>query len=147
MGRLLGDQRGQSFVELALTLPVVAYLLLGGADVARAYASQLAVQNGARAGAEAAAVDFSPTTTETQARAIDEMSRTPGLDPNAATVTVNFAQSDGSTACTNPPTVATPCFATVRVLYTWRTITAWPLLPNTFQFDRTTTMRMFAPPG
>jgi hypothetical protein len=25
---------------------------------------------------------------------------------------------------------------------TWRTITAWPLIPNVFNFDRATTMRM-----
>jgi Flp pilus assembly protein TadG len=145
--RSVWDDHGQSLVELALTLPILAYLLLGGADVARAYAVQLAVQNGARAGAEGAAVDFSPTTDETSARAIDEMSRTPGLDPGAAVVNVTFAKADGSTACANPPTVADPCFATVRVRYTFRTITPWPLIPNTFNFDRTTTMRMFAAPA
>lgn len=144
--RLAWDERGQSLVELALTLPILAYLLLGGADIARAYAIQLAVQNGARAGAESAAVDYSPTTAEAAARAVDEMDRTPGLNTGTATVTVTFAKSDGTTACSGTPTVADPCFATVRVQYTFRTITPWPLLPNTFTFDRSTTMRMFAAP-
>lgn len=144
--RLLRHERGQSIVELALSLPILAFLLLGGADMARAFAIQLAVQNGARAGAEAAAIDFSPSTAEARAHAINEMSRTPGMTPANATVTVTFKQADGLTNCTDPPTVATPCFATVRVQYTFQTITAWPLMQNTFMFDRTTTMRMFATP-
>jgi len=132
-------------VELALALPLLAFMLLGGADMARGYAIQLAVQNGARAGAEAAAVDHSPTSTEAEARARDEMDRTPGMVAAGAAVTVTFAQADGS-ACSDPPTVLSPCFATVRVQHTFSTITPWPLIPNQFQFDRSTSMRMFATP-
>lgn len=129
-------------VEVALALPLLAYVLLGGADVARAYAVQLAVQNGARAGAEAAAIDFAPTADKAIARARDEMARTPGMDANAATVTAFFKQANGTTDCVDPPTVAAPCYATVQVRYTFRTVTPWPLIPNTFTFDRSTTMRM-----
>ena len=139
MGR---DERGQSIIELALTLPMLVFVMVGGADLARAYALQLAVQNGARAGAEAAAIDFTPTSTEAIARARDEMARTPGMDANLATVTATFKQADGVTACIDPPTVATPCYATVRVLYTFRTVTPWPLIPNVANFDRSTSMRM-----
>lgn len=144
--RPLREERGQSIVELALILPLLAYVMLGGADMARAYAVQLAVQNGARAGAESAAVDYSPTEAEAAARAIDEMDRTPGLVTGDAAVTVTFRQSDGTTACTGTPSVATPCFALVRVQYTFRTITPWPLIPNEFTLDRSTQMRMFAAP-
>ncbi len=144
--RLSRDERGQSLVELALNLPIMVFLLIGGVDLGRAYAIQLAVQNGARAGAEAAAINYAPTVATTQARAIDEMGRTPSLDTSAATVTVTFAQADGVTACTNPPTLANPCFATVRVQYTFRTTTPWPLIPNTANFDRSTTMRTMASP-
>ena len=129
-------------VEVALALPLLAYVLLGGADMARAYALQLAVQNGARAGAEAAAIDFSPTAVKAIARARDEMARTPGMDANVAIVTAFFKQPNGTTDCANPPTVAAPCYATVQVRYTFRTVTPWPLIPNTFTFDRSTTMRM-----
>lgn len=134
-------------MELALALPLLAFMLLGGADMARGYAIQLAVQNGARAGAEAAAVDHSPTALEAEARARDEMGRTPGMDASALATTVNvtFGQADGS-ACTAPPTVLSPCFATVRVRHTFNTVTPWPLIPNQFEFDRTTSMRMFATP-
>lgn len=142
------SERAQSLVEVALLLPLLVFILLGGADLARAFALQLAVQNGARAGAEAAAIDFSPTSTEARARALDEMSRTPALNTAAATVTVSFKLADGATDCTPgaDPTVAVPCYAVVRVQYTFRTVTPWPLIPNTANFDRTTVMRMLKSP-
>ena len=126
-------------------LPIMVFLILAGGDMARGFAIQLAVQNGARAGAEAAAIDFTPTSVETEARARDEMSRTPGMDGGVPGVNVTFAKADGTT-CVNPPTLANPCFATVRVTMTWRTITPWPLIPNVFALDRSTTMRMLSSP-
>jgi Flp pilus assembly protein TadG len=141
---LVRDDHGQSIVETALMLPILIFLVLAGGDMARGYAIQIAIQNGARAGAESAAIDYTPTAAEAEARARDEMSRTPGMDGNAPTVTVTFKQSDGVTICVSPPTLTHPCFATVEVQMTWHTITAWPLIPNTFSFDRSTTMRMIA---
>ncbi len=44
-------QRGQAIVELALLLPVLAMLLLGGVDLGRAYFSYSAVANATRVGA------------------------------------------------------------------------------------------------
>jgi Flp pilus assembly protein TadG len=140
--RIAREDAGQSMVEVALLLPMLVFLILAGGDMARGYAIQIAIQNGARAGAEAAAIDFSPTPAETEARARDEMSRTPGMDSTVPSITVSFAKIDGVSTCVSPPTLANPCFATVRVQLTWRTITAWPLIPNTFNFDRSTTMRM-----
>jgi Flp pilus assembly protein TadG len=142
--RLAREDLGQSMVETALTLPILVFLLLAGGDMARAFAIQIAIQNGARAGAEAAAIDFSPTLAATEARARDEMSRTPGMDSTVPVVTVTYAQSNGTTTCVSPPTLANPCFATVRVQMTWRTITPWPLIPNTFNLDRSTIMRMIS---
>ncbi|MGH2500688.1 MAG: TadE/TadG family type IV pilus assembly protein [Candidatus Limnocylindria bacterium] len=136
---------GQSMVEFALALPMLVFLLIGGADLARAFAIQVAVQNGARAGAEAAALDFSPTSSKAEARARDEMARTPGMDPAAPTVTVTFSQADGTTACVEP-TIGTPCYATVRVQHTWQTLIPWPLLPNVANFDRSTTVRTVKAP-
>lgn len=141
--RSLADEAGQSLVELALALPLLAFSLIGGADLARAFAHQLAVQNGARAGAESYAIDASPTADEAVIVARNEMARTPGLDADAATITVLKARADGSTPCASPPSVATPCFVTVRVRYDFNTVTTWPLLPNSATFDRTTTVRTF----
>ena len=143
--RFIASDRAQSMVEVSLLLPLLVFVLLGGADLARAFALQLAVQNGARAGAEAAAIDFAPSSGGARARAINEMSRTPALDPLAATIDVTFTKTDG-TVCTIDPTPADPCWATVRVQYDFRTVTPWPLIPNTAHFDRTTQMRVFKRP-
>jgi Flp pilus assembly protein TadG len=145
------DERGQSMVELALMLPILVFLLLGGVDIARAYAAQLAVQNGARAGAESAAIDRTPHGAEAIDHAKQEMDRTPGIDSTNATVTTTFTLADGVSPCTGEVTTdvagistfAAPCYANVRVQYTFRTITPWPGLPNTFNFDRSTRYRRF----
>ena len=134
---------GQSLVELALTLPLLVFALLGGADMARAFALQIAVENGSRAGAESYAIDSTPTNAEAQAAAIAEINRTPTANVGSTNVTVTKAQADGITACVSPPTIALPCFVSVRVVYGWSTIIAWPLVPNSGTFDRTTTIRTF----
>jgi len=134
---------GQSLVELALTLPLMVFALLGGADLARAFALQIAVENGARAGAESYAIDSTPTNAEAQAAAIAEINRTPTANVGTSDVTVTKAQGDGVTACVSPPTIAAPCYVSVRVVYGWSTIVAWPFVPNSGTFDRTTTVRTF----
>ena len=122
---------------------MLAFALLGGADLARAFALQIAVENGSRAGAEAFAIDSTPTNTEAQTAVVNEINRTPTANVQPSNVTVVKKQTDGVTACVSPPTVATPCFVSVRVVYTWSTIIAWPFVPNSGTFDRTTTMRTF----
>jgi len=138
----LREETGQSLVELALLLPLLVFTLMGGADLARAFAIQLAVQNAARAGAEAYAINSTPTTTLAQDAAVAEMNRTPTVNATSANVTVNEGQADG-TACIHPPPTALPCFVTVTVTYTFQTITAWPIVPNTANFNRSTQFRMF----
>jgi len=142
------EELGQSLIELALLLPILVFGLIGGADLARAFALQLGVQNGARAGAEAYAINQSPTAQLAIDRTKDELGRTPGFTKDAfgkvnATVTVTVAEADGVTTCISPPTVAEPCFVTVQVQYTFRTTIPWPLIPNVANFNRSTTMRTF----
>lgn len=142
MKRFVTDTAAQAMVELALTLPLLVFAILGGADLARAFALQIAVENGARAGAESYAIDSTPTNSEAQAAVVNEINRTPTANVTASNVTVTKAQANG-TACVSPPTIATPCFVAVRVQYGWTTIVAWPIVPNSGTFDRTTTMRTF----
>ena len=141
--RWLRAERGQSLVELSLILPLMIFGLLGGADLARAYAMQIAVQNGARAGAESYAIDQTPTTSEAQNAAVEEMNRTPTINAAASNVTVVEKQADGITNCVHPPTNLTPCFVTITVQYTFNTIVAWPLVPNTATFNRSTIFQVF----
>src|SRR5947207_7819983 len=70
---------GQSIIELALCLPLLVFGVVGGADLARAYALQIAVENGSRAGAEAYAISSSDVRTIAQAQqaAVDQINRTP----------------------------------------------------------------------
>ena len=143
MRGFLGRDGGQSMIELALCLPLLVFGVLGGADMARAFALQIAVENGTRAGAESYAIDSTPTTTEAQSAAVAEVNRTPTAAVTASNVTVTKAQADGVTACVSPPTVANPCYVSVRIVYPWSTIIAWPLVPNGGTFDRTTSVRTF----
>jgi Flp pilus assembly protein TadG len=143
MRRFLREQIGQSLVEMALALPIFAFLLIGGTDLARAFAVQMAVQNGARAGAEATVLDFTPTVAKTVSQTQQEMNRTPGMDASLATISVSRKQQDGITACIQSPDPTTPCFVTVRVQYTFRTIIAWPMIQSVFNMDRSTTMRVY----
>lgn len=136
------NDAGQAMVELALTLPLLTFSLLGGADLARAFALQIAVENGARAGAESYAINSTPTNALAQTAVVNEVNRTPTANVQASDVTVTKAQANGS-ACVSPPTVSTPCFVSVRVVYGWTTLIAWPLIPNSGTFDRTTTIRTF----
>lgn len=138
----ISDSSGQSIVEFALLLPLLVFGLVGGADMARAYAIQLAVQNGARAGAEAYAITAQPTAALARSAAKQEMNRTPTVQATDSNIAVSEGQADG-TACNRPITAASPCFVTVTVTYTFQTITPWPMVPNTANFNRTTIYRLF----
>ena len=138
------DEIGQSLVELALLRPILVFGLIGAADLARAFALQLAIQNGARAGAEAYAINFAPTPAMAGARALDEIQRTPGINVSILNITTppRPVHTDG-TQCTTTPTIADPCFYTVTVQYQFHTIVPWPFIPNTADFNRSTTVRTF----
>ena len=143
-GRFWKAADGQSIVELALCLPLLVFGVVGGADLARAYALQIAVENGSRAGAEAYAITSSAvrTTGEAQQAAIDEINRTPTAAATTSMVTVSTTLADGTTAC-NTTSLAAPCYVNVRVQYNWRTLVAWPMIPNSGTFDRSTSMRTY----
>lgn len=137
-------------VELALALPMLVFLLMGGADFARSLSAQVGVLNAARVGAESAAARApgvsQPVATDDLAViafARAELSRVPGVDASLATITVRPFRADGVTACLNPPTTATPCYVTVRVQYPFRTAIAWPLLPNAIALDRSAQFRTY----
>ncbi|HYU03261.1 MAG TPA: TadE/TadG family type IV pilus assembly protein [Jatrophihabitantaceae bacterium] len=134
---IVHDDRGQSFVEVGLMLPLVALLVLGGLDLGRAYASQLAVQNAARAGAEAKVLGGSCSSGPGNCPAVvTELSRVPGLHPVES-------------AC--PPAVEQFCvtvtsdstFVTVTVQYTFQTLFDWRVVPHTAALDRSTKLRTY----
>lgn len=97
--------------------------------MARAFSAQLATQNAARAGAEAAVLQVATTDADIATYARSELAGVPGLDPGAASVTVTHTTVSGTS------------HVAVRVRYTWRTLVAWPIVPNQVTFDRSTKMR------
>ncbi len=139
-GVLRGDL-GQSLIEVAIALPALAFTLLGGAEMARAFGAQIAVENAARVAAEAEALAAVPSSTEATSRAQAELSQTPGVTATNATVTFSEVTSAGASCTTSTSTTA--CYAKVRVQYTYTTLIAWPGIPHTFTFDRTAWYRRY----
>jgi Flp pilus assembly protein TadG len=128
--RWLISSTGQALVETALLLPLLVFGLIGGIDLARAYSAQLAVQNAARAGAEAVALKVVSTDAQIANYVRSELANVPGV--NAASATVTVTHTSGAVE-----------YVTVRVQYAWRTLVAWPLVPNQATIDRSTKMRKF----
>lgn len=133
--------RGQAIVELALLLPILVFGLIGAADVARALAVQLAVENAARAGAESEMMSSNPSQGAAQTAVRNELGQTPGVDPASAIVTETL--TDGSGAACTTSTLSAPCFVTVEVRYAFTTLVHWPGISNTFTFDRSTRLRRY----
>jgi len=135
-------QAGQSFVEVGLLLPVLALMMVGGLDLARAYSSQAAVENASRAGAEAKQLGQSCTSGAGGCpAAIDEVSRVPGLNPVEVTCTVGTPTPPANSYCVTVSTDAT--YFSVRVQYTFQTLIDWKVLTRTVGLDRTTKFRSY----
>jgi Flp pilus assembly protein TadG len=130
-GRRAGEN-GQAMVETALSLSLLVFTILGGADMARAFAAQMGVQNAARAGAEAAVTRAAATDPQIIAYANDELGRIAGVNSAAATITVTRTTGSGGESLVH-----------VRVQYTYRTLAPWPFVPNTLSLDRTATFRNY----
>lgn len=75
-----GTESGQSLVELALVLPVLLLIVLGVADLGRAFYYSTAIANAARAGAVYAALNPS---TATAASVASKVCNETGLVPYA----------------------------------------------------------------
>ncbi len=96
------------------------------------FGAQLAVQNAARAGAEAAVTRAATTDAAIIAYATDELGRVAGVDTAQATITVTHTTGAGGESLVG-----------VRVEYTFRTLTPWPGIPNSVALDRTATFRNY----
>lgn len=131
LGRLSGED-GQALVEVALSLSLLVFTILGGADMARAFAAQMGVQNAARAGAEAWVTRAATTDPQVIAYAIDELGRVAGVNSAAATISVTHTIGVGGESLVN-----------VRVQYAYRTLAPWPFVPNSLSLDRTATFRNY----
>lgn len=130
--RVSRGEAGQALAELALSLSVLVFGLIGAADFARAFSAQIGVLSAARAGAEAGVIKIATTDAAIVSWASDELGRVPGVDPASATITVTHSLGAAGEA-----------LLTVRVQYPFRTLVAWPIVPNQLDLDRSVTMRKY----
>jgi len=150
---LFRHRRGQSLVETALVLPVLAFLTFGLLDFGRAYYFQVAITNAAREGARTAILNIytgpaTPTcstldnyiTCPVQAdiaivNAVNAELQNTGITPNSITICPPHDATVPTTGC---PTTAnrvgnwtaatTNYYVTVNVTYNFTLFT--PLLQN-----------------
>jgi Flp pilus assembly protein TadG len=117
-----GRGRGQSLVEFALILPILALLLFILFDFGRAVYAWTAVSNAAREGARLAIVDQGETAGISHAaQAAADQATGLGIDPaDASEVAVQYRSADLAAAC---PARAIGCVAQVRVQYEFLAIT------------------------
>jgi Flp pilus assembly protein TadG len=128
--KLATRRKGAAAVELAILLPLLAFLFVIGVDYSRLFYHSLTVANCARNGAlygcdptrDAAA---SPYTSIQQAALADASTLSP-----TPTVTSSY----GSDSSGN--------YVEVTVTYQFQTITNYPFVPNTVNISRTVRMMM-----
>jgi Flp pilus assembly protein TadG len=126
------SRRGAAVVELAVLLPLLAFLFIISVDFARVYYYSITVTNCARAGAMYAS---DPTTA--------------GESPYA---NVTAAALSDATNLSPAPTVTSTTgtdssgrgYAEVTVKYTFNTITGFPGVPNQVELVRTVRMNISA---
>lgn len=131
--RRIHEDPGQALVEVALALPILVFGLLGAADLGRAFSAQVGAQSAARVGAEAAVLGIATDSAQIATHARADFGRVAGVDPNTLTVTVTETTGPGGEK-----------LVTVRATYVFRTLVAWPLVPNSATIDRGATMRRSA---
>lgn len=121
--------RGQSVVELALVLPLIALLLVAVCDFARLFYASIGVADAARAGVQygaqnrATAVDY----TGMQQAALNDGSGISNLSATAS----SFCQCSGTTvSCSSPGCAKPDNFVQVTVSATFDTILTYPGIPQ-----------------
>ncbi len=90
------DERGSSTVEAAITIPLVALLVLGSIEFARVMWTDTTIAFAARAGARYAAVRSEDSEDPATVAMIQDTvaAAASGLDPDDLTVTVNWQPSN-----------------------------------------------------
>ena len=125
--------RGQALVELALIAPILIILMLGVIDYGRVYFAYISVTNGARIGADYAAIG--PTqaadTAAIKAAALGDtgdLLAQSSTNPDVTVTTANDSQGR--------------LYADVTMTYTFSTLFPWPGLPTSINVERTVRSRV-----
>jgi Flp pilus assembly protein TadG len=126
------SRRGAAVVELAVLLPLLAFVFIISVDFARVYYYSITVTNCARAGAMYAS---DPTTA----------AESPYANVQAAALADATNLSPAPTVSSSSGTdTSGRGYAEVTVRYTFRTITGFPGVPNNVELVRTVRMNISA---
>ena len=161
-------QRGQSLVEVSIFIPIVLVLLLGIGDLARVFATMIAVESAAREAADWGAyrpgnwdtiVPQYPTTVAqmerracTAARDLPDYLGAPdGSTCTNPTFICSFGAESATGSCSPPgcdPLTQT-CWVKVSLTYDFELIVPTGLLalPSTLTFERSSTFAIGKDPG
>ena len=142
-------RRGQSLVELALTLPVLGILLIGTIDFARVYYAAMAVGQAARAGAAYGAQSVSTSGDDAgmaqAALSAANLDLTPAVTAASVHATHWCACADGTqvSCASGTCTEGVPrVYVSVEVDRTFQTLFPYPGIPSTVRLNRTATLRV-----
>lgn len=144
MSEILRRTEGGSVAELALVMPLLLLILLGGVDFSRAYFLSIEVAGAAQAGAAYGITSRTDTTGITNAAKDDA--------PNVSSLTVSTPTwgcecSDGtlsSTSCTSKPTTCSNnvvYWVKVTASTTYSPVFPWPHIPSSLSLSQTAIMR------
>jgi len=130
--RATDDRCGAAVVELAVLLPLLAFLFVIAVDFARVYYYSVTLTNSARAGAlyasDPSTMAESPFANVTEAALADATN----ITPTPTVTSTNGVDASGK------------AYAEVSVAYTFTTITGLPGVPNQVNLVRTVRMNISA---
>lgn len=134
-------EKGQSMVELAMILPVLALLLVLVGDLARVFYASIGLASAARAGVQygaqnyTTAIDFNSI----QRAALNDGQTVSGITAQAT----NFCMCNGDTVACSPPQCSQPqLYVKVKTSATFHTILPYPGLPSQFPLTSTAVMEV-----
>jgi Flp pilus assembly protein TadG len=131
--RFLKRSRGQSLVEFGIIVPVLLLLVLGAIDFGRVYFAYVSVTNGARNGAQYAALSPEAAADSDGIREAAVADTSDLLDTSETNPEVAVATGTDSGG---------GLYADVTVSYTYSTLFPWPGLPDSIDLSRTVRARV-----
>lgn len=145
LARLLRDQSGGSAAEFALTLPILAILLIGTIDIAGMAWAKMQVAAAARAGASYALTNGFSVSGIDQA-----VTNATSLPVTSTTPTQTFGCPDAATGVTTVANGTTPCaggalpgkYVTAGASGSYTLIFRWPGLTSPLSFSAQTKVRI-----
>lgn len=128
--RIAADDGGQSLVETALSVPIMAFALIGTFEGVRILLATVALTSGVLAGAEYGALSAANAadTTGIAAAVRSEMTPIGGTSANPSVTSATGTDATGET------------YVTVNATYAWSSLLAYPGVPRSFSLSRSAVM-------